>query len=153
MQQSEHTQKDTRTKNFSILGVAIIVIVGLAVVLSHKKATAPEEPIETPVVDVTETPTTLAPGLSYADAVAQYKGRSVALTGVCTFDPQVQTQAPGARILINNASSTTQKLTIGADMITLTPLHYKTVKLPATEGKFFIGCGDEANAATITITK
>ncbi len=149
-------------KTLIIAGVAIIVVIALAIILPHLKKPA-EAPTVTPgaetVVPGTTPATTTkksstsasAASAAYNAEVKAYQGKSIVFGADCTTLPSDQVQALGTKVLLVNNSNVSHTIIFGNNSgVTIPGYHYKTA-LVSSSGVTVVSCDANQKAATVTV--
>lgn len=160
---------DWKNKNLW-LGVAALLVVVLIIVLVSKRNKGAEAPVveltpesaevvqeEAPKPARRRTPATkqtVAPKMSYADALAKYKDARIQFDAECRAVPNNVTYKDGTEIMLDNRSAVEKKFTLGSSF-NIGAYDFKIVKvtnnvLPYT---YLVDCGDKQNVATILVQR
>lgn len=148
------------TKYMIFAGIAILVVIALAVAVSHmKKDDNDMAPVaDTTAVDGTASGTTDTSmkasdgGKSAWDAMlAQYSGRLIVFGADCNATPTDHVQSLGSTVLLANNSNVDHTISVGgATGVKIGAHHYKTAKI-TTSNVQVVSCDANAKAATITV--
>ncbi len=146
------------TKYLIIAGVAIIVVIALAIIVPHlkKPVVAPTTDTAVPAVsDTTKTPSATDSGKLSADSwtalLKEYTGRVVVLGADCMATPTTLEEGLGTKVLLANNSDVAHTVIFGNNTgYTIGARHYKTA-LVANTGNTIISCDANQKAATIIV--
>lgn len=141
--------------------VAIIVILIIIVALSMSKKDEMIE--ETPVVENTPGEVTAVEGvneapatspekaLTYTQAAAKYKGKTIQFTADCQASPDRQVFKVGTSIMLDNRAPKALTVKVGSSY-TLGKYAFRIITLNST-GTFLVDCGTSQNVATVIVEK
>ena len=148
--QNNQTTSRFSKKQWIGAGIAVLVVIILGLVL-RGKTNAPAAP-ETPSADQSteETATKTAPAVSYQQMLSIYKNRMVTVANNCVVTPEDQKLDMNTMLLVNNASNSTQVIGFGSDTYTVSPKHYRTIKL-VKDGRFIISCDGKPTHSAVTV--
>lgn len=148
--QNNQTTSRFSKKQWIGAGIAVLVVIILGLVL-RGKTNAPAAP-ETPSADqsTVETATKTAPAVSYQQMLSIYKNRMVTVANNCVVTPEDQKLDMNTMLLVNNASNSTQVIGFGSDTYTVSPKHYRTIKL-VKDGRFIISCDGKPTHSAVTV--
>lgn len=139
--------------------VAVIAIL-IIVVLAMKKD---KEVEEAPVVENTPGEVTAVEGvneapvaspekaLTYTQAVAKYKGKTIQFTADCQASPDRQVFKKGTSIMLDNRAPKALTVKVGSSY-TLGKYAFRIITLNST-GTFLVDCGTSQNVATVIVEK
>ncbi len=141
-----------------IAGVAILVVIALAIGVSRMKKDETVPAADTTSIDggttdtKADTATTTDGGKSAWDSMlAQYKGRLIVFGADCVATPTDHIQAIGSTVLLANNSNVDHTISVGgATGVKIAAYHYKTAKI-TTSNVQVVSCDANPKAATITI--
>jgi hypothetical protein len=157
--QNKSQKMSSNSKYMIIAGVAIVVVIVLAIALSHGKKAAPAAaPTDAAMTDTTSSDTKASStkaadnGQSAWDAVlAKYSGRVIVFDAACNATPTDHVQARGSTMLLANNSDVSHNIIYGAtDGVTIGAHHYKTVTIRSSDVAV-VSCDSNTKAATITV--
>ena len=151
-QNGQSVWKTKKARYLSILGAAIIIVIGVALVISQDKSAKTQDIAVSPEVAAADlsAPATAPATPSRADALKQYAKALVQVGDTCAVTPKDATFVKGTRVMVDNAGTTTQTVSLGDMSVVLKPLHYKTLKLDTT-GTLAVLCNDKATDATVKV--
>ena len=144
-----------------IIGLAVIVLVAMAVIKNNKKVVEPvvvnDQAVEQVNEDVATGAVVIKPtknSISYQQALIKYKDHRIQLGQDCQATPTKITYKNGTSIMIDNRSNTARTVKVGSSY-TIPAWSFKVVNLtsstlPAT---WLVDCGKQQNVATILIQK
>lgn len=147
---------ENNNKNLLYAGLAIIVVIIVALIVSHAhKAITPPVATDSSQTATVQTPATtpLSAAASWAawNAMFQkYTGKLVVFAADCTATPVVQNQTKGTMILLVNNSNVPHNITVGSATYGIGALHYKNIILAAT-GTIAVSCDNRMNTASIIV--
>ena len=148
----EHMEKNN--KHLIIAGAAIIIVVALAIGLSHMKKNSSNDVTDTPsivVPDITTTSSSTTSGQVAWDAtLKKYENSDVTFAADCTASPVTQALKKGTTVLLVNDSDVAHNITIGAQSYSIGARHYKTMVLSGA-GTTVINCDSHPNVANIGV--
>ncbi len=133
------------------VGIALVVVILLALLL-RGRTNAPTVSEDTPIeqAPVTETTKTKPSAVSYEQMLSIYKNRMVTVANNCVVTPEEQKLDLNTMLLINNASDTTKVIGFGSDSYTVSPKHYRTIKL-VKDGRFILSCDGKPTHSAVTV--
>jgi hypothetical protein len=146
---------ENNNKNLLYAGLAIIVVIIVALIVSHTHKAATPVENTSPQTATVQTPATtpLSAEASWAawNAMFQkYNGKLVVFAADCTATPVVQNQPKGTTILLMNNSNVSHNITVGSATYGIGALHYKNIVLAAT-GTIAVSCDNRINTANIIV--
>jgi hypothetical protein len=144
-------------KHLLYAGLAIIVVIAIALIVPHLHKTAPTTaPVTaatTPTVQAATSPSTETSSAfpsSWTAMLNEYSGRVVIFDAACAATPNSQVQGLGTRIALVNDSNVPHTVIFGNDTgYTIPAYHYKTV-LVDNSSVINISCDGVQKAATVT---
>jgi hypothetical protein len=147
---------EQNTKHLLIAGIAVVVVIALAIILPHLKH-APAAPVTDPAT-VSAVADTASPAPSTASSrqaawdaiVTKYKNSAVVFSADCTASPVTQTLAKGTTVLLVNDSDVAHTIMVGTASYAVGARHYKTSMLNEG-GVAVINCDAQQNVANIAV--
>ncbi len=158
-QNNPNNTSTSSNKSLIWAGVAILVVIALAIAIPHLKKTtsAPSDATSTVAGDTSTTTTASgsskasAGGSSWNAVMNQYNGRTVVFGDNCSGLPTDQVQGLGTKILLVNNGNAAHTVIFGNNSgITIAAHHYKTATVDAS-ATIVISCDANQHAATITV--
>ncbi|MES2224758.1 MAG: hypothetical protein V4478_02095 [Patescibacteria group bacterium] len=145
---------DKNTKNLIIAGIAIVVVIAIAIAMPHFKkgdsTPAAVTPVETVATD-TKTPVVVDGGKAAWEAMLKkFEGKTVTIAADCTATPITQSQKAGTTIVIVNDSDAPHIVFVGTGAYNIGARHYKTLALN-TVGTTLVSCDSKTNVANIAV--
>ena len=142
-------------KNLLYAGIAIIVVIAIALVVPHlhKASPAASAPVATTTQSAQVSPVTVGtnPAIASWDGMfKKYDGHLVVFAADCTATPIVQTQSKDANILLMNNSNVPHTITIGTVSYNIGAYHYKNIVMTQT-GTNTLTCDARGDAANINV--
>lgn len=157
---SQNNQKNSSDKSNNkyliIAGIAIVVVIALAIAVPHFRKQGAAPIADTAAVTVPTTVTTKTKGgdagqSAWEAMLAQYSGRLIVFGADCKATPTDHIQALGSTVLLANNSDVEHTISVGgASGVKIGAHHYKTAKI-ATSNVQVVSCDTNAKAATITV--
>ncbi len=150
----------TKSNSTMYVVVAIIVILIIVVALSMSKKNK-EALEETPVVENTPgevtsvegvnevEPTSPEKALTYTQAAAKYKGKTIQFTADCQASPDRQVFKKGTSIMLDNRAPKPLTVKVGSTY-TLGKYGFRIITLNTT-GTFLVDCGTSQNVSTVIV--
>lgn len=145
--------EQNNNKYLLIAGIAIIVVIALAIAVPHFKKSTSTIDSGVSAVPGLETPQTNAstPASSWDETLKKYSDSTITFATDCTASPITQTLPKSVTVLLVNNSDIQHTITVGTTSYTVGARHYKTAYLGARTGNTIVSCDNRQNAASIGV--
>ncbi len=151
-----------------VLGLVVVALIVVFAITMGNKDKAPagnntgENQTETTAgpqstLDTTDAPATTggtAVTIAYEDALVKYADRRLQFNDMCQATPNKVTYKDNSGIMLDNRSSTTRSIKIGANTYSVKGYGFRIVTLPDTyrnATQYLVDCGTAQNVATILV--
>lgn len=156
-QSSNGQPRKSNNKNLIIAGIAIIVVIALAIAIPHLKQGGTTTPVDTTAVANDTNNASSSNGSAVASMAAwnslfeKYDGKIIVFGADCNTTPHLlQHQAKGTTVLLMNNSNVAHVITAAGSTYNIGAYHYKTIVLNQSSA-VVLGCDGHADVAAITI--
>ncbi len=154
-----NNQTTSRFSRKQWIGAVVAVVVVIAIALFASKPTSAPTAPETVIPAGGETSGSSDTAddskntLSFAQMQKIYMGRTVTISNSCKVSPEEQKQKKGTMVLLSNASDTTKTIGFAGETYTISPLHYRTVKLEADArgARYLVTCDGIPTQSAVTV--
>lgn len=134
-----------------VSAVALVVLVGVAALVSGEKKEAVDETQEVAEAIIESQNASDAPRvLSYQEAVARYQGVTISFDESCKATPNTLSVKKGTTIMFDNRFGVQRGITIGEKSYAVGGYKYRTVVLDAV-GAFPVHCDAVKDAAALIV--